>query len=196
MVRDVRDRKKSELLEFTRLSPFQKRKTEHLSGGMQKKLALACSLIHTPEILFLDEPTTGVDPISRREFWRMLYALPYLTIFVATPYIDEAERCNRISLIHNGKILLVNTPNELKKQITGKVIEMKCDEPYTVSELLKDEKSVISAQTFSDKIRVLLEDGADIQKIVSSLTSKGAYAVDVREVLPNVEDIFISKLAK
>jgi len=115
--------RKEELLRFTNLSPFTDRKAQNLSGGMQKKLGLACNLIHTPEVLFLDEPTTGVDPISRREFWRILYRLTEVTIVVTTPYMDEAERCNRIGLIREGKLLICDTPDEVKKKNRAKSLE-------------------------------------------------------------------------
>ncbi len=106
--------KKKELLDFVNLSQFLKRKGQNLSGGMQKKLALACSLIHTPEILILDEPTTGVDPISRRDFWKILHGLKNVTIIVSTPYMDEAERCDRIGLIREGKLLVCDKPQNIK----------------------------------------------------------------------------------
>ena len=194
----IRKKRIDEYLEFSRLTLFANRLARQLSGGMRQKLALICSIIHNPPILLLDEPTTGVDPVSRRDFWKILHRLLAggMTLVISTPYMDEAERCNRIGLIHKGKMLLVNTPNELKKQLTGKVIEIKCDEPHNVSKLLKEEKSVISAQTFNDKIRVLLDEGANPQNILSLLTSKGMNVVNVKEVIPNVEDIFISKLAK
>lgn len=115
--------RKEELLRFTNLSPFTDRKAQNLSGGMQKKLGLACNLIHTPEVLFLDEPTTGVDPISRREFWRILYRLTEVTIIVTTPYMDEAERCNRIGLIREGKLLICDTPAEIKKKAEARSLE-------------------------------------------------------------------------
>jgi ABC-2 type transport system ATP-binding protein len=194
----IRKKRVDEYLEFSRLTPFANRLARQLSGGMRQKLALICSIIHNPPILLLDEPTTGVDPVSRRDFWKILHRLLAggMTLVISTPYMDEAERCNRIGLIHKGKMLLVNTPNELKKQLTGKVIEIKCDEPHNISVLLKEEKSVISAQTFNDKIRVLLDEGANPQDILSLITSKGMNVMDVKEVMPNVEDIFISKLAK
>jgi ABC-2 type transport system ATP-binding protein len=118
-----REAKKIRLLEFTRLDPFRKRRGGQLSGGMQKKLGLACNLVHTPEILFLDEPTTGVDPISRREFWRILYGLAGVTILVTTPYMDEAERCNRVGLIREGKLLICDTPAEIKRKAESKTLE-------------------------------------------------------------------------
>ena len=119
----VRRQKRDELLAFTNLAPFTKRRGAQLSGGMQKKLALACNLIHTPEILFLDEPTTGVDPISRREFWRILYGLSGVTIMVTTPYMDEAERCNRVGLIREGKLLICDTPPEVKRKVGAASLE-------------------------------------------------------------------------
>lgn len=110
-------------LDFTKLGKFNKRSARQLSGGMQKKLALACVLIHTPEILFLDEPTLGVDPLSRREFWRLLYSLANTTIVVTTPYMDEAERCNRIGLIREGILLTVDTPGNIKERTNEPTLE-------------------------------------------------------------------------
>ena len=120
---EVRKKKRDELLAFTNLAPFAKRRGAQLSGGMQKKLALACNLIHTPEVLFLDEPTTGVDPLSRREFWRILYGLTGVTILVTTPYMDEAERCKRVGLIREGKLLICDTPAEVKHQVGAATLE-------------------------------------------------------------------------
>jgi ABC-2 type transport system ATP-binding protein len=120
---ETRKKKETELLNFTNLTAFIKRKGRELSGGMQKKLALACNLIHTPTILFLDEPTTGVDPISRREFWRILYGLSGVTIVVTTPYMDEAERCNRVGLMREGKLLMCDTPVEIKRKAGAKSLE-------------------------------------------------------------------------
>jgi ABC-2 type transport system ATP-binding protein len=118
-----RQKKKDELLAFTNLAPFTKRKGAQLSGGMQKKLALACNLIHTPEVLFLDEPTTGVDPLSRREFWRILHGLSAVTILVTTPYMDEAERCDRVGLIREGKLLICDTPAEIRNKVGAVSLE-------------------------------------------------------------------------
>jgi len=116
-----RDARIEELLDFSNLTPFKKRQAGRLSGGMKQKLGLVCALIHTPKVLFLDEPTNGVDPVSRRDFWRILYKLlrQKVTIFVSTAYLDEAERCNRIGLIHQGRLLAVGTPDEVKQLMTG-----------------------------------------------------------------------------
>jgi len=121
--KEERAARKARLLEFTNLAAFTNRRGGQLSGGMQKKLGLACNLIHTPEILFLDEPTTGVDPISRREFWRILYGLAGVTIIVSTPYMDEAERCNRVGLIREGKLLICDTPANIKANAQAKTLE-------------------------------------------------------------------------
>ena len=118
-----RQQKAESLLKFTGMLQFTDRRAAKLSGGMYKKLALACMLIHTPEVLFLDEPTLGVDPISRREFWRILYGLKDVTIIVSTPYMDEAERCSRIGLIREGKMLAVDTPDAVKRSVGGKTLE-------------------------------------------------------------------------
>jgi ABC-2 type transport system ATP-binding protein len=118
-----RDTVKKQVLDFTKLEPFRNRYASKLSGGMQKKLALATCLIHTPDILFLDEPTLGVDPLSRREFWRLLYRLTNTTIIVSTPYMDEAERCNRIALVREGSLLICDTPAEIKKRTNEKTLE-------------------------------------------------------------------------
>jgi ABC-2 type transport system ATP-binding protein len=127
---DLYDVKKEDLesvrkktLEFTKLAPYRNRYARQLSGGMQKKLALATVLLHTPEILFLDEPTLGVDPLSRREFWRLLYGLTDTTIFMTTPYMDEAERCSRLGLIREGTLLICDTPEEIKKRTKEATLE-------------------------------------------------------------------------
>ena len=128
---DVRGHERKErienLLGFARLTEFRKRRAGHLSGGMKKKLALACCMIHEPDILYLDEPTTGVDPVSRREFWDILSNLHVrgTTILVSTPYMDEAERCSRVGLMYEGNIIVCDTPDNIKKMIEGEMIELK-----------------------------------------------------------------------
>ena len=119
------EQRRNELLDFTRLTPFRKRLADNLSGGMKQKLALACSLIHKPKILFLDEPTTGVDPVSRRDFWKILYKLleEKVTIIISTSYLEEAEKCNTIALMHKGMLLKCNKPAEIKNQMNSKTIE-------------------------------------------------------------------------
>ncbi|MBU0573531.1 MAG: ABC transporter ATP-binding protein [Candidatus Margulisbacteria bacterium] len=117
------EKRKNELLEFTRLTPFRQRLAAQLSGGMKQKLALAATLIHRPHLLFLDEPTTGVDPLSRRDFWKILNQIPDITIFVTTPYMDEAEKCHTIALMHRGKIQAVDTPDNIKRSTGSNSVE-------------------------------------------------------------------------
>jgi ABC-2 type transport system ATP-binding protein len=121
-------KRRDELLDFTRLTPFRKRLAQTLSGGMKKKLALVCTLVHTPEIIFLDEPSTGVDPVSRGEFWNILSGIleEGVTILMTTPYLDEADRCHRIALIHKGRIIRIGTPDEVKAALPGKVFKIEC----------------------------------------------------------------------
>lgn len=196
--KSIRHRRIDEYLEFTRLKPYGKRLAKQLSGGMRQKLALICSIIHNPPILLLDEPTTGVDPVSRRDFWKILHRLlaEGLTLMISTPYMDEAERCNTIGLMHRGKILLVDTPTGLKKQMLGEVVEMKCNDPRQASELIKSNESVISIQTFSDKIHIILKEKADIQEILSYLNERNINISNTKKVSPSVEDAFISRLIK
>jgi len=196
--KSTRQKRIGELLKFSRLTPFVDRLAGQLSGGMKQKLALICTIIHEPPILLLDEPTTGVDPVSRRDFWKILHRLlaKGVTLLISTPYMDEAERCSRIGLIYEGKLLLVNTPTELKKQMIGEVIEIKCLQPYMAGTYLKSQELVESLQAFSGKLRVLLKNGGDEQAIVSFLRSKDVKIADVRKVQPSLEDIFVSRLGE
>jgi len=191
--KSTRQQRMEELLEFSRLTPFVDRLAGQLSGGMKQKLALICTVIHRPPILLLDEPTTGVDPVSRRDFWKMLHRLlsEGVTILISTPFMDEAERCNRIGLMYEGKLLLINTPAELKRQMTGEVIEMKCAQPHVASAHLKSRDAVEGVQAFSDRLRVLLSSEGDSQEVKSFLESKGINVAEVRKVPPSVEDVFV-----
>ena len=142
------------LLAFSNLTPFKRRLAGNLSGGMKQKLGLACTLIHTPSVLFLDEPTNGVDPVSRRDFWRILYQLlrEKVTIFVSTAYLDEAERCNRLALIHEGKLLACGSPDEVKKLMRGTILEVRVTEPRHAAMILRgkcDAESVACSATVS-----------------------------------------------
>jgi len=150
--------RREELLSFTRLTPFRDRLADKLSGGMKQKLALACSLIHKPKIIFLDEPTTGVDPVSRRDFWKILSDLQKegITIMMTTPYLDEAERCNRVALMNNGEIIAVDTPQNIKTSIHKKVIELITDDIKKTYSLLK-KKYGSDAQIFGDRINLITD---------------------------------------
>ncbi len=190
--RETRIRK---LLQFARLEDFQERRGAHLSGGMQKKLALACTLIHTPEILFLDEPTTGVDPVSRREFWDILTSLHLegITLFISTPYMDEAERCSRVGLLHLGRMLLCDTPNKIKKMITGEVIALWPSDLFKARALLEDLDSIIQVQTFGQQLRLITRDSNEAMVQVDSVLAENGVAIkDIRIAQPRMEEAFIS----
>ena len=186
-----------ELLSFSNLTPFKKRLAQNLSGGMKQKLGLACALIHTPEVLFLDEPTNGVDPVSRRDFWRILYRLVRdgLTIFVSTAYLDEAERCTRVGLMHQGRLLAVDTPGEIKKLMEGTLLEFNCDEPRSAMLLLREKLPQATVGLFGEHVHVVTTNPQDMkQEIPSLLQDAGLSADEIRTVEPSLEDVFISVL--
>jgi ABC-2 type transport system ATP-binding protein len=184
--------RRNELLEFTRLTPFRDRPADKLSGGMKQKLALACSLIHRPEILFLDEPTTGVDPVSRRDFWKILSGLikEGITILMSTPYLDEAERCNRVALMNKGKLLALDTPQNIKKSVNREVIEIVCPDARKVYKILKNEKYEV--QLFGDRIDIVVENSAEqLNKILDYFKQKGLVISGSRIIPPSLENVFI-----
>ena len=186
-----------ELLSFSNLTPFKKRLARNLSGGMKQKLGLACALIHTPEVLFLDEPTNGVDPVSRRDFWRILYRLVRdgLTIFVSTAYLDEAERCTRVGLMHQGRLLAVDTPEEIKKLMEGTLLEFNCDEPRRAMLLLQDKLQQATVGLFGEHVHVVTMDPQNMKQEIPSLLQNVGLSVDeIRIVEPSLEDVFISVL--
>jgi ABC-2 type transport system ATP-binding protein len=194
-VREFRARR-DELLAFTRMAPFRARLAEKLSGGMKQKLALACTLVHTPEVLFLDEPTTGVDPVSRRDFWTILSDLlkTGLTIVMSTPYLDEAERCGRVGLLHAGRFLAVDTPAGLKELMRGTVAEVAVTPLDGAADWLRGRAGVREVQTFGDRLSLVLEDGAALGPLVDGLRA-GRFRIDAaRPVPPSLENIFISLL--
>lgn len=184
--------RRDELLAFTRLTPFRTRLAENLSGGMKQKLALACSLIHKPQILFLDEPTTGVDPVSRRDFWKILSNLQKdgITIFMTTPYLDEAERCNRVALMHLGKIIRIDTPEKTKESINRKNLEIISDDIRSAYKILSD--NGIEAQLFGDRINIMIEnfdrEYPDTEKILNTYNIK---ILSKKLVQPSLENVFI-----
>jgi ABC-2 type transport system ATP-binding protein len=188
---------REELLTFTRLMPFRDRLAEKLSGGMKQKLALACTLIHTPKIIFLDEPTTGVDPVSRRDFWKILQSLlkSGITIVMSTPYLDEAERCSRVALMNKGQIMRVDTPANLKKTMQGDVVEIVCDRVRNGFKLLKGHPSIREVQAFGDRLNVIVEKAAtDFPSVERLLTSNGIVIARWRVIDPSLENVFISLL--
>lgn len=184
------------LLGFSNLTPFKGRLAGRLSGGMKQKLGLACALIHTPEVLFLDEPTNGVDPVSRRDFWRILYDLlkEGVTIFVSTAYLDEAERCTRIGLIHKGKILMEGNPVEIKNSFGLPVIELLTDAPRRAAEIFKGINIVKSVSVYGDRLHIAIAEMGHVTEIIDRLRDEKIDVRDYRRILPSVEDIFISEI--
>jgi len=192
------ENRRNELLEFTRLTPFRTRFAEKLSGGMKQKLALACTLIHTPEIIFLDEPTTGVDPVSRRDFWKVLSSLlkTGITIVMTTPYLDEAERCSRVALMSEGKILMADSPQNLKKVMKGEIVELVCPDIRKAFSLLKTNRDVSEVQAFGDRLNILVPNAKrDVPPLLQFLKRNGIDEADWRTIPPSLENIFISLLS-
>jgi ABC-2 type transport system ATP-binding protein len=190
---DNYEERKNELLEFTRLTSFRKRLADNLSGGMKQKLALACSLIHKPKIIFLDEPTTGVDPVSRRDFWKILSSLlkEKITIVLTTPYLDEAERCNRVALMHNGKILRLDTPAKIKETLKKETIEIVCSKIREAYKLIRD-KTEFEVQMFGDRITIIINSIENDYPVIKNLLEKNSLEVlDYRKITPTLENIFI-----
>jgi len=189
--------RRDELLEFTRLTSFRNRLAEKLSGGMKQKLALACCLIHKPKILFLDEPTTGVDPVSRRDFWKILSDLQKerITIFMTTPYLDEAERCNRVALMNKGKIIAVDTPQHIKASIQKQVIEIITDNIKSAYLILK-EKYGADTQIFGDRINLIVDNTLMIEDIKVLFQKYNLTLLSYRLISPSLENVFIHLVKK
>jgi ABC-2 type transport system ATP-binding protein len=194
--------RRDELLDLLRMTPFRKRLADRLSGGMKQKLALACTLIHTPELLVLDEPTTGVDPVSRRDFWKILAHLQRegLTLLLTTPYLDEAERCQRIALMDHGRLLTVAAPTELRRQEKGAVVEILARPKRPATERLQSHPEVADVQSFGERLHATLK-GVDsagaadaAARLAADLKSQGIEVETARAVLPSLEDIFIARI--
>jgi len=182
------------LLGFSNLTPFKDRLAGKLSGGMKQKLGLACALVHTPEVLFLDEPTNGVDPVSRRDFWRILYGLlrEGVTIMVSTAYLDEAERCTRIGLMHKGKILIEDVPKNVRSSLHHPMIEVWSDDARSSLDLIKNMGGVAGVSLYGDRLHITIEGKVPAAQIVDSLKRLGVDVKDFRDILPSLEDVFIS----
>jgi ABC-2 type transport system ATP-binding protein len=189
------------LLEMTQLTPFRARRADRLSGGMKQKLALACTLVHEPRVLLLDEPTTGVDPVSRREFWKLLseFLARGLTILMATPYLDEAERCARVALLHEGRLLALDRPAELQTVLRGQLLEVTTDGGRPPVDALTRVPGVADVQLFGDRVHVRLAgisqaQGADAVR--EALRGRGRSEPDVRPIPASLEDVFIELIGR
>ena len=187
------------LLSFAGLHEFKERRAGNLSGGMQKKLALACTLIHQPEILLLDEPTTGVDPISRREFWDILTEL-YLggtTILVSTPYMDEAERCSQVGLIYAGRMVICDTPQRIRQQLEGEVIELQTDDWLAAKQVVSGLPGVQEVQTYGEALHLLVDTSKRrLPEIERALKKEKLAYHSIRSAPPRMEEAFISLIQK
>jgi len=195
-VRDYRPRR-DQLLEMTRLTPFRDRLASKLSGGMKQKLALACTLVHEPALVVLDEPTTGVDPISRREFWKLLseFLARGVTIVMSTPYLDEAERCSRVALMHEGQVLAMDEPGRLRQQLSGGMVEVVAAEAAAAVDAVAALDGVVDARTFGDRLHVrLTREGAAAVDAFAAAVRPVLADADVRAVEPSLEDVFIATL--
>ncbi len=188
--------RRDRLLQLTGLEPFRHRLADRLSGGMKQKLALACTLVHEPPLIVLDEPTTGVDPVSRREFWKLLaeFMAQGLTIVFATPYLDEAERCSRVALLSDGHLLALDDPTRLRGAMTGVILEVIADAPRDALDTLRAWLGAERVQLFGDRLHVRVGDAGAAAAVEARLTTAGAADVRVRPVVPSLEDVFIDLL--
>lgn len=179
---------------YSQIEPFKTRKAGKLSGGMKQKLALSCALIHRPEILFLDEPTTGVDPVSRKEFWGMLKNLKAhgITILVSTPYMDEANLCDRIGLIQDGKILSISNPEQLRSGFPHRLFAMRADQKYKILRALKAHEFTYSVFSFGDEIHYIdKRNKFSLREVESELQELKLPAFTIEEIKPTIEDCFM-----
>lgn len=186
------------LLGFSRLGPFKDRFAGALSGGMKQKLGLACALIHSPRLLLLDEPTNGVDPVSRRDFWKILYDLVKegISIVVTTAYLDEAERTNRVALMHKGSIIQLGEPHALKGMVTGSMMELICSDLHRSKQILLEVPEVLDANVFGDTLHVRTREEVDAAVIRQTLQKEGIGIDSLRRITPAMEDAFLSLIPR
>ena len=182
-----------DLLRMTRMEPFRSRPAAKLSGGMKQKLALICTLLHHPQVLFLDEPTNGVDPVSRRDFWAILYQLVRdgLTVFVTTAYLDEAERCNRVGLMNQGRMIRCESPRELKHSLTEICYEVQAPDQRKAREFLQSQPGVLTVEPAGAKLHLFLAPGLSPERLKDAVG-----ATEFREIVPSLEDVFIGLVRK
>ena len=191
-----------ELLDMLRMTPFRNRLADRLSGGMKQKLALACTLIHTPQLLVLDEPTTGVDPVSRRDFWKILARLQRegLTLLVTTPYLDEAERCQRVALMDRSRILNVSTPDAVRAQAPGSMVEILAHPKRRAIEIIRRHPEVREVEAFGERVHVALPSLdapaalAWTERMATDLRAQGLEVLSARPIQHSLEDVFIARI--
>jgi ABC-2 type transport system ATP-binding protein len=196
--RTEREQRLRRLLQFSRLGPFSNRRAAELSGGMKQKLALSCTLIHTPKILFLDEPTTGVDPVSRREFWDILGDLKKqgVTLLITTPYMDEAAKCDRVALVNKGRILHTAKPELLAGLFRHTLVEMTCENNVRAAKALSKSGKFVNVQSYGDRIHLSGTGTAEklSQQAKALLSAEGLSACRMKRVRPSIEDVFVEML--
>lgn len=202
-IHDVPRKKRSEaierLLAFTNLAPFRRRLAANLSGGMRQKLALACALVHSPRVLLLDEPTCGVDPVSRRDFWRLLSQLlrARVTVLFSTAYLDEAERCHHLGLLHQGHLLACGRPDELRRLVPGRLLELRTPSPRQAAQVLRQSLPADTVALFGDRLHIYTTTPEHhSQQIRSQLAAAGIPLVALRLAEPSLEDIFVAVLGR
>ncbi len=203
-IHDVTDyaERRDTLLEMVRMTPFRGRLADRLSGGMKQKLALVCTLVHTPQLLVLDEPTTGVDPVSRRDFWKLLARLQRegLTILLTTPYLDEAERCTRVAFIDHGRLLTVDAPDALRAGEPGVMVELVAEPRREAVTALLATPGVADVEVFGERLHATLpgasadDAAAEAERLASRLRSAGLRVESARASLPSLEDVFIGRI--
>ncbi len=180
---------------YEQLETFRNRKAGQLSGGMKQKLALCCAMIHNPTVLFLDEPTTGVDAVSRKEFWEMLHRLKDqgIAILVSTAYMDEASLCDRVALIQKGKILTVNTPEGVTKEFKNPLWAIKANEMFALMNTIKEDPRVESCYSFGQYHHVVFKSAENNKEELEEISKKGKFSnVEIKPIIPNIEDCFMA----
>lgn len=194
--RDARPARIERLYAFSRLGEFQDRLAGKLSGGMKQKLSLSCCLVHHPEVLLLDEPTFGVDPISRRELWLILHEMVRegVTVLVSTSYLDEAERCDRVILLSEGKSIALDAPASLQASLPGTLLSFATDRPREARDLLRALPSVETATLFGDSVHVLVAAPARLEDLITALERRGVVVAAVERVEPSLEDVFMHRI--
>jgi ABC-2 type transport system ATP-binding protein len=184
---------------FSSLGPFSDRLAGKLSGGMKQKLGLACCLVHRPRLILLDEPTNGVDPVSRREFWKILYELlsDGVTIVVSTAYLDEAERCSRVALMYQGKFIRIGEPREVRMMIGEYLLEILCDRPREAEEVLRTVKEYRKIIRSGESLRIFVGNAQRYKKAIESLLkAKGITVREIRTIAPSLEDTFVEVIVR
>jgi ABC-2 type transport system ATP-binding protein len=199
MSRTQRVARAKELLDFVGLTAFAHRRSEFLSGGMKQKLSLACALIHRPRVLLLDEPTGGVDPVARQEFWRLLYTLlaEGSAILISTPYMDEASRCHRVGLMNHGRLMAEGTPHEVVRPLAGRLLELAATPQREARKVASAFPGVADVQVFGDRLHLRVDDAAQVMEhLPGALTNAGVQITHLRPTEPILEDVFTQLLAQ